>query len=367
MLAKNQFALNSLFFIVILYTLHFAKSLLVPLVFTALIALMLSPIVNLLKRLKVPRVVSAVILLSLFLMPFAVLTVNLAEPVQKWAKLIPELTTKLTLQIESVTEEFERSQQELKPKTEEESGFFSWFTSDDEEPEPSPKNPNAVTEKLKESGINAITSVFVATPALLAQVVTVIILILFLLIFSPALYSSFLSGLNTDGNKEKAVRIITSIQKQLSRYVLTMSFINLGLGICTAIGLHLVGLEDAILWGAIAGLMNFIPYVGMVLSTTIIALASSVQFGFNISILAPISIYLGINVLESQFITPLVMGRNMRINPLIVIVWLLIWGWLWGVVGLLLAVPMLVSFKIALRELGIWQHCLSVIESGSVR
>jgi predicted PurR-regulated permease PerM len=365
MLTRNQFALNSLFFIAVLYTLHFAKSLLVPLVFTALIALMLSPIVTFLKRLKVPRVLSAVILLSFLLMPFALLSVNLAEPVQKWAKLIPELTTKLSLQIESVTEEFERTQQELKPKAEKESGFFSWFSSDDEEPEPSTKSANVVTEKLKESGINVITSVFVATPALLAQIVTAIILILFLLIFSPALYSRFLAGLNSDEKKDKTIRIVTSIQQQLSRYVLTMSFINLGLGICTAIGLHLIGLEDAILWGAIAGLMNFIPYVGMVLSTVMIALASSVQFGFNITILAPISIYLGLNVLESQFITPLVLGKNMRINPLVVIVWLLVWGWLWGVVGLLLAVPMLVSFKIALRELGIWQHCLSVIESSS--
>jgi predicted PurR-regulated permease PerM len=365
MLSKNQFALNTLLIIAILYTLYFAKSLLVPLVFTALIALMLSPIVTFFQRLRVPRVISAFVLLTLFLTPFALLSVNLSEPVQKWAKLIPELTTKLTVQIESVTEEFERSQQEATSKAKkEEGGFFSWFSSDNEEPEPSKKNPNAVTEKLKESGMEAITSAFVATPALLAQLVTVIILILFLLIFSPSLYNSFLSGFQKDDNKDKTVRVITSIQQQLSRYVITMSFINLGLGICTAIGLHLIGLEDAILWGALAGLMNFIPYVGMVFSTTIIALASTVQFGFQITIFAPISIYLGLNLLESQLITPLVMGKNMRINPLIVIVWLTIWGWLWGVVGLLLAVPMLVSLKIALHELGAWEHGLKVIESG---
>ncbi len=360
-------SLNWILFLLVIYTLHFAQTLLIPLVFTALIALMLNPIVSLLKRFMIPRTVSAIMLLTLLIAPFTILSMNLVEPVQRWAKLVPELTAEITQQIETVTEEFEKSQKPVVEMTKKEKkGFFSWFDDDEEDEVPVKSNDeNVVTAKIKQGGIDVLTSILLATPVLITQIVTSLILILFLLIFSPHLYQALVDGLNNYVEKEKATRVVESTQKQLSRFILTASVINFCLGLATSVGLYLVGLEDAILWGSLVALLNFIPYVGMVLGMCIICLAATVQFGFTLTIFAPLGIYAGLNLLESQIITPLVMGKNMLLNPLIVVIWLLACGWLWGIVGVLIAVPVLVCIKILLFELGIWKNWLKVIEAGS--
>jgi predicted PurR-regulated permease PerM len=101
-----------------------------------------------------------------------------------------------------------------------------------------------------------------------------------------------------------------------------------------------------------------------VIGVLILTLAGMVQYGVNLTILVPVGAYLSLNMLESQIITPTVLGRNMLINPLIVMLWLLTCGWLWGLSGILLSVPLLVCIKIALSELGVWKNWLRIIEAG---
>ena len=202
-----------------------------------------------------------------------------------------------------------------------------------------------------------------AAPVLLAQLLVSIILILFLLIFGPSLFNAFVEELPTKEKREKAVNLVSMTQAQLSRYIITVSGINSGLGLSTAVVLYFIGLEDALLWGVMVGILNFIPYVGSVLGVLILTLAGTVQYGVNVSVLMPVGAYLALNMLESQLITPTVLGRNMLINPLVIMLWLLICGWLWGLMGILLSVPLLVCIKLALSELGLWKSWLRVIES----
>ena len=112
------------------------------------------------------------------------------------------------------------------------------------------------------------------------------------------------------------------------------------------------------------GILNFIPYVGSVLGVLVLTLAGMVQYGVNLSVLVPVGAYLALNMLESQVITPTVLGRNMLINPLVIMLWLLICGWLWGLLGVLLSVPLLVCIKLALSELGLLKNWLRIIEAG---
>jgi predicted PurR-regulated permease PerM len=154
-------------------------------------------------------------------------------------------------------------------------------------------------------------------------------------------------------------------QAQLSRYIITVSVINSGLGLSTALVLYFIGLEDALLWGVMVGILNFIPYIGSVLGVLILTLAGIVQYGVNVTVLLPVGAYLALNILESQLITPTVLGRNMLINPLVIMLWLLSCGWLWGLSGVLLSVPLLVCIKLALSELGLWKSWLRIIAAGS--
>lgn len=353
-------------FLAVIYTLYFAQSLIIPLVLTILIALLLSPLVTLLKRVDVPRSISSIALLVMLTAPFTLLGLELIEPAQKWAKLIPKASVHLTQQVESISVAFEKQQKEelVQAKSKEKFSFFDWFSSDTAKPQPKESTSDVVTEHIKQGGMALILGALTAAPIFLAQVLASAILILFLLIFGPSLFNAFVEELPTKEQRLKAIRLVNLTQKQLSRYIITVSAINLGLGLSTACVLYFIGLEDALLWGVIVGILNFIPYVGSVFGVLVLTLAGMVQFGVNLSVLVPVGAYLALNLFESQVITPTVLGRNMLINPLVIMLWLLICGWLWGLSGILLSVPLLVCIKLALSELGVWENWLRIIEAG---
>ncbi|MEP1447488.1 MAG: AI-2E family transporter [Paraglaciecola sp.] len=350
----------------VFYTLYFAQSLIIPLVLTILIALLLSPLVTVLKRLRIPRSLSSIALMAMLIAPFTLLGLELFEPAQKWAKLIPKLSVQLTQQVESISDAFEKQQHEelVKAKPVKEFSFLDWFSSEDVEIQPKETTSDVVTEHIKQGGLEFILEALGAAPVFLAQVLVSIILILFLLIFGPSLFNAFIKELPTKEKREKAINLVNMTQAQLSRYIITVSIINSGLGLVTALVLYFIGLEDALLWGVMVGILNFIPYVGSVLGVLILSLAGLVQYGVNVSVLLPVAAYLVLNMLESQFITPTVLGRNMLINPLVIMLWLIICGWLWGLSGILLSVPLLVCIKLALSELGLWGNWLRIIEAG---
>ena len=157
--------------------------------------------------------------------------------------------------------------------------------------------------------------------------------------------------------------IANKIQQVLSRYIVTISVINALLGMVTALAFSIAGVEDALLWGVLVALFNFVPYVGSLISVSILCLAGLVQYEPSLLAMLPASIFLGINIIESQFITPTVLGNKMNVNPLVIIFWLSILGWMWGILGVLLAVPMLVCIKLILGETGMAPHWAKLIEA----
>lgn len=138
-------------------------------------------------------------------------------------------------------------------------------------------------------------------------------------------------------------------QQQLSRYILTVSIVNIGLSIFSIVIFTVIGLDDALLWGLIVGFVNFIPFVGPTFAVAAVAIASSVQWGADIKVVIAVGGVLVLTILESQLITPLALAKNMRINPFM-IVWLLITGWLWGLIDLLISVPLLAFLKLILGQ-----------------
>jgi predicted PurR-regulated permease PerM len=146
--------------------------------------------------------------------------------------------------------------------------------------------------------------------------------------------------------------------------VLTISLINILLGLILAGGLFAMGLDlaDALLWGTMAALFNFVPYVGPLSGVLLLAVVGVVAFDKPAQMLVPPLLYLGLHVAESQFITPIILGRRMAISPLVMLLWLMLWGFLWGIAGLLLAVPMLASLKIVAERVEGWQHWAKLIE-----
>lgn len=246
-----------------------------------------------------------------------------------------------------------------------ESSIFDWF-GDDNEPETPVANPdtaNSVKDKIKQSSIDMGLTLFSSAPFLLAQVLGCIVLIFFLLVFGPNLFHVFIRDFPVVTDKRRALVLVDQIQRELSAYIVTISIINTCLGLATAGAFYYLKIEDALLWGALVALMNFVPYLGGIASCAVLLVVGLVQFGLVSSAFLPAGVFLTLNIIESQLVTPAVLGRSMQLNPLIIIIWIAITGWLWGVVGVLLAVPILMCVKIILENLGVFNHWISLLES----
>lgn len=358
-------ALRCLSVLAILYTVYFARSLLMPMVVALFFALLLSPLVESLKRFYVPRTLSAILILCIIGGPLGLLASQLAEPAQRWATAIPGLADELSQHMEDLTQRLAPGEAPAAPEPQGFTffGLFGDAEADSADVSGGSSADAGVTEKLKQGGLEAMIAALSAAPVMIAQLLTALMLILFLLIFGSGLFVTWVNVFPHIHEKEHSIALMQSIQLELSRYILTVSVINAGLGLVVASALWGLGVEDALFWGAVVGMLNFAPYVGPLIGVILLSLAGVVQYGLAVSALLPALVYFTINMLEAQFVTPVILGRRMRLNPLIIIVWLVIWGWLWGAVGVLLAVPMLVCIKIAAKQTRVMNHWVDLIEN----
>ena len=358
----------------VLFALYSARSLFLPVIVALFFALLLSPPVSWLKRLHIPRSISAVLLLCLLGGPFVALSIQLAEPAQKWAGKLPELTVQVTDGLTDFSESLSPEAAPAavatpEPKRERGFSFSRFFGGEADEPDPvvvpAPEPPpeSALVEGVKKGGIDIILSVLGVAPFIVAQCAIWLILVLFLLIYGPALYDNAINLLPMIRNKRRAILLVGRLRQELSRYILTVTIINAALGFFTGLVLWMMGVEDAVLWGAFVGLLNYAPYVGTFISLSVLCIAGATQYGLNPSALLPAAVFFGLNTLESQFVTPAILGQHMRLNPLVLILWLLVWGWLWGPVGVLIAVPLLVCLKLVATQLDVLTYWVELVET----
>jgi len=183
-------------------------------------------------------------------------------------------------------------------------------------------------------------------------------------VFGVKLQQQAMAQMPSSRKKRITADILSTIESDLSTYVLTITAINIVLGLLLTGALWWMGLEpsEALLWGTVATLLNFVPYVGPLTGVAALALVGVVAFDHPSQMLLPPALYLCLHLTESQLVTPIVLGRRMAISPLIMLLWLMLWGWLWGIAGLLLAVPMLTSCKIIAERVDGWQGWAKVIE-----
>lgn len=361
--------LQSLLALAVLYTLYFAKTLVVPIVIALMLTLLLGPLVSWLRRFMVPRFLSAVILLVLIIGPLVFLFAELRDPVQRWVERTPELSERLNEQIQAFQTTWGGAQPAVETAADEPQtaqGFFASLFGEDPEPEqaaPESQGPGPIMEGVTRGGIELGLYVFAAAPVFLAQLITCLTLTIFLLVFGPRLFEVGVNNLPQITDKKAVHDTVSTVQVELSRFILSLSAINAALGLSVAGALTLLGMEDALLWGVLAGVLNFAPYIGMLIGLTILSLAGLAQFGVTWAALVPVLIYFVLNGIEAQFITPTVMGKHMRLNPLVLMIWLIFWAWLWGMVGVLLAVPLLVCIKLAAAQLNVPKHWVTIIET----
>jgi predicted PurR-regulated permease PerM len=177
-------------------------------------------------------------------------------------------------------------------------------------------------------------------------VLTTVVLLFFLLVSGDLFLRRFVEILPTLHNKKQAVEISQEIENSVSSYLVTITLMNAGVGLTTGIAAYFCGLSDPILWGSVAFLLNYVPILGPLCGIAILFLAGFLSFDTIWQALLPAGFYLVIHIVEGEWVTPQLLARRFMLNPVLVIISLLFWYWMWGIVGAILAVPMLATLKI---------------------
>jgi predicted PurR-regulated permease PerM len=159
-------------------------------------------------------------------------------------------------------------------------------------------------------------------------------------------YEKIVQSFTRMSEKKRALRVVYDVEREISRYLLTVALINTGLGVAIALGLWALGMPNPMLWGAAAALLNFLPYIGALMNMVMVGVIALISFdSLAYAMLAPAFVLL-CNIVEGQFVTPMIVGRRLEINSVAIFIAIAFWSWMWGFVGALMAVPLLVIIKV---------------------
>lgn len=327
----------------IIYTAYFTSALVLPILLAAFFALLLSPVMKRLTHWGLPRWISAFFVVALFIGLLVGIGNALYPSASEWASRAPKVLQDAKPRLKALVQPILNASKMT--------ASLGDITEDGAN-----RNARVVLQAPSQSGLLS------TTPKLLSSLLAVVLLTYFFLVYSDTLLRKVLQLSPTWSRKRLTVDIVRSIQSDVSRYVLTICATSLGLGIATTGYLAVLGVETPWLWGAIAALLNLAPYVGPLLMACLLALVGLSQFPTLGAAILPAAGYLALHLVEGQGVTPLALGKTINLNPLAIIIWLMIWGWLWGIVGLLLAVPMLVCLKIVCSRVEGWQRWAVLLE-----
>jgi predicted PurR-regulated permease PerM len=318
------------------YTLWAAQEIILPVLLAMFFALVGNPIIRGLHRLLVPRFVAAVLVLAGGLAAFGALGTQLVRPAAEWIQEAPWQMRQVGRELRDLT----RPVLEANRAAENIARAAGSVTIGEVE--------------VVRTQIDDPYGDLAKAPKLLATLLAVVLLTLFFMVFGEHLQRNALALLPTRQRQKLTAGILASIEREISRYVFTISLINVLVGLLYAALLHWlldVAPQDALLWGTMVALLNFAPYVGPLIGVGMMLLMGFVTFDGLWPSLLPAAIYLALHTIEGQIITPIVLGRRMHLSPLVLVLALMVFGWLWGIVGLLLAVPLLVCVKLVLAKI----------------
>jgi predicted PurR-regulated permease PerM len=173
-----------------------------------------------------------------------------------------------------------------------------------------------------------------------------LLLALFILASSEVLRHKLVRILPDLSGKKKSLRVLRDIENEVSRYLLTITAINAGLGICVGIAMWLLGMPHPLLWAIGAMLLNYVPYVGGTLGLVLAGIVGLVTYPTLVQAALPLLAYFIINMIESNFVTPTILGRRLELSTVAILIFLAFTTWMWGIVGTIIGVPILVVIKV---------------------
>jgi predicted PurR-regulated permease PerM len=310
----------------VLYTLVLAQSFFVPLFLAFLLSLVLAPIVRWLEWLHMPRTLGAGIIVLLLLSGLSYGVASSLEPVSNWVEQAPRLLRQLEHKIYPI----KKTVEEVSKTADQVDRIASVSTE----------------ESVEVKGISFRDMLYTNARGLVTGTVMTTFLLYFFLSWGQVMLMRVMQLHNENRQRQRHLELATFLESEISKYLLTITLINVGLGAVVASALYAFDIPNPLLWGVIAALLNYIPYLGGLVTAVLLGATALLTFdGLAVPALV-VATFAGLTIFEGQIVTPLLLGRRLALNPLVVSLSVIFWFWLWGVMGALMAVPILITIKL---------------------
>ncbi len=329
---SSQTLLSGIFILLLFAGLFFAQTILIPVTLAFFLYMILHPAARALHRMHIPKMLGAAIIVILLVSVVAFASMQLIGPAQDWMSNAPDRITKIERKVRDVlrpVEAVRRAAEELGKIGEQDKG----------------------KREVKLTDHSFSNQLFSSTQTLLGHGIIIIILLYFLLASGDGIWTVPAKWCSSKIDHTSFMDIIHNIEARLSNYLFTVTLINICVATLIGFAMFFLGLPNPVLWGVMAGLINFIPYVGPLIGEVVVGMVALFTFDdVGHALLAPL-FYLCLTFVEGNFITPMILGRHFTISPLLIVLSMILWGWLWGIMGLFLAVPLLMLFTILMESI----------------
>jgi predicted PurR-regulated permease PerM len=320
--------LGGLFLLSLLAACYAAAEIVLPIVVAFVLMLVLQPAMRLLQRLYLPRALAALLIILVLFAAMAGLGTILSGPAATWAEKLPEGIPKLQERLSFFSKPIGALQK-----------FVSRAETLTQGAAPAPL-PVAV------EGTGLSQRLLEGTRSIVTGLLETVLVLFFLLLSGDTFLRRLVEVLPSFRNKRQAVEISQQIESDIAAYLTTITLMNIAVGVATGTVAAFCGLGDPVLWGTVAFLLNYVPILGPTIGVVLFFLVGLISIDTLWLAFLPASAYLGTHIIEGETVTPMLLARRFTINPVLVIISLVFWYWMWGVPGAILSTPMLAITKI---------------------
>jgi predicted PurR-regulated permease PerM len=334
------------FTLLILAALYLTRPIVLPILLAILLKLLLQPGVRRLERWHVPRVIAALFMISVLFVLLVSAGTALSGPAHDWVEKLPDSMPRLRERLMFISGPVEAVQRFLQHAE----SYVHIMTS--QSGVPTAASPSSALSDI----------LFAGTASFASGLFTTILILFFLLVSGDLFLRRLVEVLPRFRDKRTAVAISKQIENDIAVYLLTVTFMNAMVGIATTAVTFATGIGNPMLWGVLAFLLNYIPIIGPIINLVLLILAGLLTMDSLWRAFLPAAGFFIVHIIEGQFATPMLLARRFTLNPVVVIVSLIFWYWMWGVPGAILAVPVLGIIKIVCDSIGPWAAIGHLIE-----
>jgi predicted PurR-regulated permease PerM len=327
-------AIVGIFVLLVCYFLYFASPILIPMITALLLSMLLAPFVRLLERVRLPRTLGSLIVVVTVVGALFGIAASLRGPAESW------LTD---------TQRFSHLEEKLRPIA---APFVRLQDVTEQLTKATAPRDGPPIQKVEVTG-PGLSGLFSTGSGHMASTIAAVIGLLYLFLVSGDTFLRKLVLVTPSlKDKKRAVEIVRNIETDISFYLVMIAAINIAIGFAVMATTGFLGIADPILWGTLAAVLSFAPYVGESAIVILLSLAGILTFDNLVQALVAPAIYFVLMTICWQGVVPFVVGRRMTLSPVAVFIMIIVLGWMWGVIGALVAVPVLASLKIICERIG---------------